>query len=621
MRKIITILCTLIFTINLSANAAIINVNEDSLLFSESKEETVIDDKKIYEEIHANNEVENQELTSNSEIEKTNDSIILKELNTSVMYTVRVKNGEVYEFTNNSDEDIKLEFIIGDQDVSYDYCDNFGGVIFDLKAQSLTIYSDHKITFSVSKGEYLDILVPYEFKDSLKRLSTPMFQKIEIKKGKSYELKSNKPINVYVKDENDEFRYDYLIYDDDGDLTDTSIDNSGYGLYIRENQTYRIAMNSKSNMEKLEFYIPYEDRMTVKELNNPLIKTITLDNKNNYEIINKMKNKYTFTAARDSISNEVTYEIISYDKNGNIKYIDSSFDNYFSFQCDGKIRISILKGNNLTFYVPYDFKYELNTINTPLTFKMDILPDKTYEISNSYLNVNIVNHEEFDVMREEFDVIQYGVNGDVVGVNHVTASTYIGAYENINGITKIRLTKGEKLELVLPYENRNNIKETNSLLLKEIPLQKNKEYKIKNNNSFDIVVGTDIWGWDHIFDDVSYKITYYDSKGNVKETLENQFLGFEIKANESVKLSINKDGYNLHVPYEATIVDDDSESDSEKPMVGDFNNDGKVDILDVSILALKYNKQKGETGWDSIYDLNNDFIIDLFDLSIVAKKI
>ena len=56
-------------------------------------------------------------------------------------------------------------------------------------------------------------------------------------------------------------------------------------------------------------------------------------------------------------------------------------------------------------------------------------------------------------------------------------------------------------------------------------------------------------------------------------------------------------------------------------MVGDFNNDGKVDILDVSILAMKYNKQKSEADWDSTYDLNNDFIIDIFDLSIVAKKL
>ena len=77
----------------------------------------------------------------------------------------------------------------------------------------------------------------------------------------------------------------------------------------------------------------------------------------------------------------------------------------------------------------------------------------------------------------------------------------------------------------------------------------------------------------------------------------------------------------MHVPYEATIVDDDSESDSEKPMLGDFNNDGKVDILDLSMLAMKYDKKDGEAGWDSKYDLNNDFIIDIFDLSIVAKKL
>lgn len=613
MRKIITILFTLIFAINLSVNAEIINVNEYSSLLGKSKEETSVSDKKIYKDVYENNEVVKQKLNINSEVEKPemekkDDSIILNELNTSIMHTVRIKNGEVYEFTNNSDNYIKLEFIIGDQDVAYDYYyHNSREAMFDSKDERHIIYSNQKIIFSVSKGEYLDILVPYEFKDSLKKLSTPMFRKIEIKKGNSYELKSSEYTILFIKDKNNEFRYDSLTYDNNGNHIETYTDRNCRDFFVvRENETFRIAMNNKSNMEKLEFYIPYRNSITVKELNNPLIKTITLDIKKNYEIVNKMENKYSLKT-----DDRLICDIIDYDKNYNVTSINTDMDFELGglLKCDGKIRI-LSKGNNINFYVPYEFKYELNTINDPLTFKTHIFPDKTYEINNSYLNIGA---DEFDYMIHEFDVIQYGANGDLVEVNHVNGSTYIGGYDDVHGITKIRLIKGEKLDLVLPYENRNNIKETNGLLLKEIPLQKNKEYKIKNNNSFDIAVGTDVRIIDNIIDNVSYKITYYDSNGNIKEILDDKINGFKIKANESVKLSINNDGYNLHIPYEATIVDDD--------LIPDFNNDGKVDILDVSILALKYNKQKGEIGWDSIYDLNNDFIVDIFDLSIVAKKL
>lgn len=613
MRKIITILCTLIFTINLSANAAMISVNEDSLLFSESKEETEIRDKKIYEEIYANNEIENQGLTSNSKIEKTDDSINLKKLNTSVMYTVRVKNGEVYEFTNNSDEYINLEFIIGDQDVSYDYYNNGMSVTFDSKEKSHRIYSNCKITFSVSKGEYLDILVPYEFKDSLKRLSTPLFQKIEIEKGKSYEFKSNYT-RLYVRDESDQFIYDYTVYNNNGDHINTVIGREN-GFNSIDTCTYRIAINNKSNMEKLEFYVPYEKRIDVKILDKPLIRTIVLNNKNNYEIVNKMNKKYNIVLDSEYAINGIEYEYVSYDKNNYINYIreEQLYNNII--ECDGKIRVSLVSGNNLTLYVPYDFQYEINYINTPILFRMDILPNKTYEINNSYLHLNS-SYEDKEI---EFDVIQYRENGEIDSVVHSSLKNYIPVFPHIDGVTKIRLTNGEKLELILPYENRNNITETNQLLLKKILLEKNKEYQINNNNLFDILI--DIDGWGGNFDFEGYKVTYYDSIGEVKETAYIEYGDIKIKANESVKVSINIDGYNIYVPYEATIVDDDSESDSEKPMVGDFNNDGKVDILDVSILAMKYNKQKSEADWDSTYDLNNDFIIDIFDLSIVAKKL
>ena len=49
-------------------------------------------------------------------------------------------------------------------------------------------------------------------------------------------------------------------------------------------------------------------------------------------------------------------------------------------------------------------------------------------------------------------------------------------------------------------------------------------------------------------------------------------------------------------------------------ILGDVNNDGVVDILDLSLMARNW----GRTG-ENVADLNNDGVVDILDLSIMAK--
>lgn len=53
----------------------------------------------------------------------------------------------------------------------------------------------------------------------------------------------------------------------------------------------------------------------------------------------------------------------------------------------------------------------------------------------------------------------------------------------------------------------------------------------------------------------------------------------------------------------------------------DVNGDGNIDILDMSIIAVKYNATSTESGWNSKLDINNDNIIDLYDLTLIAQKL
>ena len=55
-------------------------------------------------------------------------------------------------------------------------------------------------------------------------------------------------------------------------------------------------------------------------------------------------------------------------------------------------------------------------------------------------------------------------------------------------------------------------------------------------------------------------------------------------------------------------------------LMSDLNNDGTVNILDVSIVALAFGSTPEDPNWNIIADLNNDQIINILDISTVAKK-
>ncbi len=53
---------------------------------------------------------------------------------------------------------------------------------------------------------------------------------------------------------------------------------------------------------------------------------------------------------------------------------------------------------------------------------------------------------------------------------------------------------------------------------------------------------------------------------------------------------------------------------------GDVNDDKKVDITDLSSVALQFGMSSSDTGFDSRNDINSDGTIDILDLVIVGKN-
>jgi len=73
------------------------------------------------------------------------------------------------------------------------------------------------------------------------------------------------------------------------------------------------------------------------------------------------------------------------------------------------------------------------------------------------------------------------------------------------------------------------------------------------------------------------------------------------------------------VPYETELADNLYIDGTVKiKMMGDVNGDGKVDIFDLTIIALAFGSKPGDPNWNPDADLDPNNIIDIFDLVLIT---
>ena len=66
------------------------------------------------------------------------------------------------------------------------------------------------------------------------------------------------------------------------------------------------------------------------------------------------------------------------------------------------------------------------------------------------------------------------------------------------------------------------------------------------------------------------------------------------------------------------LIDLFTEFLNECVLVGDFDNDGDVDVADIMLVASRWHTAVGDPDYDPTYDLNNDDRIDIVDIMLVA---
>jgi trimeric autotransporter adhesin len=66
---------------------------------------------------------------------------------------------------------------------------------------------------------------------------------------------------------------------------------------------------------------------------------------------------------------------------------------------------------------------------------------------------------------------------------------------------------------------------------------------------------------------------------------------------------------------------DVSNADFTIRLTGDANGDGAVNCLDIGVVRAALGKRTGQPGFNPAADFNNDGVIDIRDLSYVAQRL
>ena len=200
------------------------------------------------------------------------DSLEVNEIQEPALYKFTTAIGKSYKIENKSDEKIlvdskqscKFDGVVYNQDKSINrfYTDgtSSGGIDF-LK------YESRKLSINENNKEDIVWFIPYEQKDKLdiKEIDEPALHKFKMDENKSYKIYNNSDKNVVLKNNNYNFKYDYILYKADSSYK--YMTNQYGDITLKTNEHIVIAKNQNNN-ENAVWYIPYEycnNEIVIKE--------------------------------------------------------------------------------------------------------------------------------------------------------------------------------------------------------------------------------------------------------------------------------------------------------------------------------------------------------------------
>jgi parallel beta-helix repeat protein len=289
-------------------------------------------------------------------------------------------------------------------------------------------------------------------------------------------------------------------------------------------------------------------------------KSLTLRGENAYTTI--VNGSEAFTVAHITANNVALTNFTI--RNGNIGVlIDSSYNN--------RISGNVITDNGDGLWVVFSSRNILSD-NTITHNAVGIYIDSS--------NITTVNHNT--ITNNTYGVDMENCRSSIVSANIITLSNIKGifAYRSDNGTIFRNTVQNNSLGIHLDTSNGNNIYQNNFI-----------------DNSNQTLVENSVSTWDNGYRG-NYWSNYNGTDLNQDGIVDTPYI---IDAN-------NRDRYPLMNPLTAP------------QLATDINGDGKVDIIDISLVAKAYGSTPDHPRWDARCDIDNNKIINIIDISMIAKN-
>ncbi|MBU3133136.1 hypothetical protein KPL40_11810, partial [Clostridium gasigenes] len=533
-----------------------------------------------------------------------------KEVKESAFHKVTMEKGKNYEFKNTFDKKIQLITTANYpyNEERYDVIQyNSSGDIYSAKNdkdKEINLNVGDKMRVNLSRGNSVELYIPYEYKDMYKEVKEPAFHKVTMEKGKNYEFKNSfdKKIQLITTANYpyNEERYDVIQYKIDGDIDSINKDKDGE-INLNVGDKMRVNL-SRGNSVGL--YIPYEYKDMYKEVKEPVFHELTMEKGKNYEFKNSSNKNIEVLTSAGSSNNEGKYDLLKFDSSGNIK---SNFKNEYSeigVNVGEKIRINISIGNNIKLYVPYEYKDMYKEVKEPVFHELTIEKGKNYEFNNSYSKeIELITSANNSSSENRYDIIKYNKSGErYSGYNNKYGSIDLNSGDKM----RINLSNGNNIKLYIPYDYKDMYKEVKEPVFYELNIKPGESFIFKNNlnTKTEILSNADYYTGRYNFD-------RYSSDGTSTSSLSNGTGSISLGAGEMVDIKLSRETeVKFYLPYE--IMNGVVEKE-------DINNDKVIDVLDLAQIAVKYNEKSNIEKYNK-YDINRDGIVDIYDIVLIAKK-
>ncbi len=322
--------------------------------------------------------------------------------NNPVLYELNVNENDYYEIYTDG---YGLDLDITTDDYDYGFTKTYNSLSYTADGESsysrvegdaydLMISKSYYKTKFDSNNNRLILMLPYELKDTVKKVSTPVFYKIDVELDKSYEFtnktKLNQSIIITSYEEASYFNYDYATYDEDNNMVTTKINAGDYRRYYEHSTepNKKIKLGLQTDVDDIKLYLPYESKSNIKTINAPVFEKIKVEKNKNYYFKNNSNGAVIIDKSNTNKYTE--FMVVKYDEYGRISYKSDSTSNANTYLDKGEavsIKLKDYKDKDVYLHVPY----ELSEKDRPIIKSVKYLKNNgvygTYDISTSIIKV------------------------------------------------------------------------------------------------------------------------------------------------------------------------------------------------------------------------------------------